>query len=135
MRRLWFVIRRDVSREFRVSANLQEHIPKKLFRLMLVMAYLLKAVVCGLRAIRSEQLGSRVIYQNRECVICNWANSESPTLSADGFYQEYVPRSEIRNIFDLSEILHRFQFGFEFFTGNWMSIHVNRWLYPSMSRF
>lgn len=79
MRRLWFVIRRDVSAEFRVSKNLHESVLVRMCRLVLVMAYLLKAVGCGLRAIRTEQCGSRVIYQNRECVISNWANSKSPT--------------------------------------------------------
>lgn len=86
--------------------------------------YMLKAVRCGLSAIWREQLGSAVVYQGRRCFVSNWAGGESPTLAADGFYEEYVPRAEIRNLFGPRELIHRFVCGFEFYSGNWMSIDI-----------
>lgn len=128
--RMLFVLKRDVLSEWRVSVNLREGVILKLKRLFWVMCYLCVGVMCGLRAIRREQLGSQVVYDGRECVIINWAGSEAPTLSGHEFFQEYVPRAEIRNRFNLREILHRFQFGFEFFTSCHMGSAVNRRLYP-----
>lgn len=124
MRRVLFVIWRDVRGQIRTSRNIGDSRFTFVRRMLWTAFYMLKAFKCGLSAIRREQLGSAVLWQGRKCFICNWAGSDAPTLSASGFYKEYVPRNEIHNLFNLREIAHRFTFGFEFYSGNWMGIDV-----------
>lgn len=91
-----------------------------------------EALICGLRAIGREQLGSQVVFEGRKCFVSNWAGSEHPTLAdGNGFYRQHVPREAIKSVWNLREAWHRFKFGFTHYTWNWMGIDINRRLYPS----
>lgn len=126
-----FVLRRDLfSQHWRCSRNLREGFRLKTLRLFWCFVYFWKAVYQGLNAIRSEQLGSRVIYQGKKLRISNWAGSDFPTLAGDGFYQQNVPRKEIQNVISFREAAHRFLFGFEFYLSYWHGIDVQRKIYP-----
>lgn len=123
------VLKRDVGSQFRCSRNLKETLPKKVARTFWVCVFLCKAFSIGCRAIFRECLGSTVLYKGRRCFISNWSGSDYPTLAADGFYEKFCPRDEIKNVINAREILHRFQFGFSFYTSSWMGIDVNKRLY------
>ena len=125
----WFIVKRDVGSQWRWSKNLEEGVKLKSMRLFWVCIYFCKALILGFKAMRREQLGSEVVYQGRRLQISNWAGSDSPTLAGEDFYQQNVPRSEIKNIRSLREFRHRFKFGFSFYTSNWYSIDVNNRLY------
>ena len=130
--RLLFVLRRDLGAHRAISRNLQEGFWMKMLRLFWCMIYLVKAFWLGLKATRREQLGSQVEYQGKRLAICNWAGSDSPTLFGNGFYQQNVPRSEIKSVMNAREVWHRFNFGFEFYMGNWHQSDVHRRLYRGL---
>lgn len=129
MKHFAFVLKRDLGAHWAISRNCREGLRTKTLRLFWCCVYLVKALACGARAIRREQLGSQVEYQGRLLRISNWACSAYPTLAGDGFYQQNVPRAEIRNVVNAREIWHRFTFGFEFYLAYWHSIDVQRRLY------
>lgn len=124
-----FVLRRDLGAHVNISRNLGEGVGLKFRRLFWCAVYTIKAFWLGFVAMRHEQLGSTVEYQGRRLRISNWANSPHPTLAGKGFYQQNVPRAEIKNIVNVRELYHRFVFGFSFFMGSWHSIYVQRRLY------
>lgn len=121
--------KRDLGSQFAVSRNLKEGLLLKARRVFWAILYALKGIKCGLKAMRSEQLGSSVIYRGRKCFVSNWSGSAKPTLASDGFYEEYCDRSEIKNVRNLREYWHRFCFGVDFYMGSWHGIDVNRKLY------
>jgi len=124
------IIKRDLGAQLRWSNNLDETRTMFIKRMFWAFVYLLKGCWVGLKAIRHEQLGSTVIYKGRICQVSNWAGGDSPTLSASGFYQQYCPRSEIKNVFNLREAAHRFNVIFGWYMGSWHAIRVNKKLYP-----
>lgn len=119
-----------VKHDIAVSRNLGESVPRKALRAVWFFVYLVKAFRCAFNAMRREQLGSRVVYQGRECFISNWSGSGFPTLAGDGFYEQHVPRSEIVNVVNVRELYHRFEFGLSFYLNSWHGIDVNRKMYP-----
>ena len=124
------MFKRDLGSQIAVSRNLEEGASLKCKRLFWASLFVLKGLRTGFRAMRSEQLGSQVVYRGRKCFVTNWADSSAPTLSAEGFYKEYCDRSEIENIRNIREYWHRFSYGVEFYMSNWHGIDVNNRLYP-----
>ena len=123
------VLARDLGGVYRCSVNLHESAWTKTKRLIWTGVYLCKAFGCGLSAMRCEKLGSRVLGDGKLAIISNWAGSDFPTVSADGFYEERVSRDRIRNIRNAAEYWHRFVFGVSFYTSNWMNIDIQSRLY------
>ena len=131
IKRLIFVLRRDLASQVNTSRNLKESIPLKAARWFWVCVHLIKAIRVAFRSMFREQLGSQVIFEGRRCYISNMAQSAAPTLAdGKGFYRQYVPRDEITNVVNAGELMHRFEFGFSFYSGSWLGIDVNRRLYP-----
>ena len=122
-------LRRDIGAQFSVSKNLKEGLTTKARRAFWATLYTLKGFFIALRGIGREHIGSQVIYNGETRYISNNAGSEYPTLSSDGFYQQYVPRSQITSVKNYREIRHRFNFGFSFYMGSWHSIDVNKRIY------
>ena len=128
---LYRSLKRDVSKEWNVSRNRGEPWMQGGARAVLCSWFLCKALLLGVRSLFRECLGSQVIYNDRKCFVSNWAGSEYPTLAAEGFYQQYVPRSDIRNVINLKELWHRFTFGVTFYTGYHMDNDINKRMYPA----
>ena len=98
---------------------------KEIGRLFWSSVYLLKSFKLGLMAMRNEQIGSQVIYKGRKVQICNWAGTSHPTLAdGNGFYEEYVPRDQIQNVCNLSELFHRFNTTRKWYLLCWFRIDV-----------
>lgn len=127
--RILKLLRRDLGAQVRISRNLEESPLTKARRAFWAVVYLGKALTVATRWTRRECLGSRVQCDGRVCVIANWAGSETPTLSAEGYYRRNVPRAEIESVLDLKEIRHRFTAGFDFYLANWYGIDVSRRVY------
>lgn len=125
------IIRRDVGSQIATARNLKEPVSVRMFRYLLTARFLLKAICCGLRSIRKEQLGSKVVLldTNEIGYVSNWAGCEFVNVAAESGYRQNVPRKLIRNKLDVREAWHRFEFGFSFYTGSWMGIDINRVLY------
>ena len=119
------IMRRDVGALFRISRNIGEGRIARCKRCFWGVAYLFKAFATGIGFTLSEQLGSEVRYEGRECFVSNWAGSASPTLAdGHGWYQENCDRSKIVNRRGLREALHRFNVGFGWYMGSWYTIDV-----------
>jgi len=127
---MWKVFKYQVKSQLATSRNLRERWTKKLMRAFWSVVYLLKGFLRAFSFVPRECLGSEVIHEGQKRSVCNWAGSDAPTLSGDGFYRQSVPRSEIQNVRSLAEFCHRFRFGFSFYMQNWHSIDVNKKLYP-----
>lgn len=125
------VLYRDFGSQWRVSHNLRESYAMWFARILWSCVYLMKAAKIAVISMRSEQLGSKVLYEGRQCSISNWAGSASPTLAGENFYLQYADRAKIKNIMSLSELYHRAEFGFSFYMSSWHGIDVNRRLYPN----
>lgn len=119
-------LKRGVMDNVITSRNLSESLGKKIRRTFWATIYMLKALRIAAGSLWREQGLSEVIYQGRRCYISNWANSSAPTLAGKDFYQQNVPRSEIKNVIDVKELVHRFNFGLSSYMGNWYMIDVNR---------
>src|SRR5690606_29012302 len=79
---------------------------------------------------KREHLGSRIIV-NGECgEITNWANSDLPSAVIGGVYCKHVPRDQIKNVVNASELLHRFRGSFSWYMLSWMMIDIHSRLYP-----
>lgn len=119
-----------IKKQVAISRNLKESFGRKFVRAMWCVVFLTKAILCGLRSMRRECLGSAVYHNGKRRFISNWAGTGSPTICGeDDFYQKDVPRSELISERSLSEFLHRFRFGFRFYATNWLGIDVNRRVY------
>lgn len=130
---LYRVLKRDIGKEIAVSRNLGETRLIGSMRAILCAWFVCKAMLLAVRSICHERLGSHVIYQGRKCFISNWAGSEYPTLAdGNGFYQQHVPRAEIRNVINLKELWHRFSSSVEFYTGCHMNNDINNRLYRNL---
>jgi hypothetical protein len=127
-------LKRDLGSQFRQSRNLGEPLSVKCRRAFWAAVYCAKALRCALSAMAREQLGSRVIFNGQECVISNWAGSEAPTISGPCGYLPNVSREHLASVVNVRELLHRFEFGFDFYMGCWHGIDVNRRLYPGYFR-
>lgn len=127
-------LKRDLGAQLAVARNLEEGLIQRCCRYWWATIYLGKAFWIGLSSLRDERLGSRVIYEGRDCFILNWAGSSHPTLAGDGFYEQNVPREKITNVVNISELWHRFESGFSFYMGYWYGIDVNRRVYPEIYR-
>ncbi len=115
----------------RTSRNLSESWAKKCQRCCWCVVYMAKAIKVGLIALPRESLGSRVVYEGRKCFVSNWSGSRSSTISdGNGFYLEHADRSKVKNVVNAPELWHRFSSAFSFYSGSWMSIDVNKRLYP-----
>jgi hypothetical protein len=124
------ILRRDLGQQFRIANNLGESRRTKAARAFWSAFYVLKGLRIGLRSMASESLGSQVIYKGRECTVCNWAGSETPTLCGDaGYYEEFCDRKQIKNVRNLREFRHRFIVGFGHYMSCWHGIDVQRRLY------
>lgn len=123
-------LRRDLGAQVAIARNLNEGFVTRCRRYSWATLYLAKAFWIGLTAMGSERLGSRVIYEGRECYITNWAGDSHPSLAGEGFYKQGVPRSEITNVVNLRELWHRFESGIAFYMGSWHGIDVSRRVYP-----
>lgn len=124
------ILRRDIGSQIAWSRNLNEGGALRLKRFFWASAFLLKGLARAMQAVRHEQIGSQVAYRGRRCFVSNWAGSVNPTLSdGSGWYQQHCDRSEIKNILNASEILHRFTFALGHYMGNWYGIDVNTKLY------
>ena len=112
--------------QIQVSKNINEPWPVKVRRGFWFLVYFFKAVVLGLDGMRSEQLGSKVVFRGKRFVVGNWANSERPTLYGKDRDDriENAPRSEVKNIVDFGELIHRFRMKFSWYATNWLSIEV-----------
>lgn len=132
MKELWRVLKRDVGAQFVVSRNIGEGWRLRALRAFWCVVLLLKAVAIGLRFMCEEQLGSSVIYRGQRCTVSNWAGSRYPNLSTPGGWVEHADRNEIMNVISASELLHRFVFGFSFYTGNWHGIDVHKRMYAHL---
>jgi hypothetical protein len=131
MRDLWRVLKRDVGGVICTSRNIGESRWTFVVRMWLCAWCLLKACRLGVVGMFREQLGSAVTYEGRHCFINNWAGSAFPSLAdGKGFYLEHAERSKVRNRITPKELLHRFVFGFSFYTSNWMGIEINNRLHP-----
>lgn len=119
------------KKQYITSKNLKESNPQKLSRAFWLVIYLVWAVKLGFNALFKECLGSKVIYQGRQHFISNWSNSLNPTLvdCETGEYKKSCPRCQIKNVINLSELIHRFKFGVKFFINNWMEIYINKKVY------
>lgn len=124
------VLRRDLESHIHTSRNLNEGILLKIKRFIWCMVYLVKAFIVAIRGMKYEQLGSSVIYRNKNCFISNWANHSFVTLAGDNFYAEHCARSEIKNVRNMIEFYHRFNVSFSFYMSSWHMIDVNRKIYP-----
>lgn len=125
------VLKRDIGSLFAISRNIGEGKVAKCKRCFWGAVYLCKAVRIGVRSMFSEQLGSRVTYEGRECFVSNWAAGESPTLSdGNGWYQEHCERSKIVNKRGMREAWHRFEVGFGWYMGSWYTIDVQNRVHP-----
>lgn len=123
-------LKRGIGSQFAHSRNLKEGLGKKLSRIFWATLYLFKGLKIAVSQMRRECLGSRVIYEGKKCYVSNWANSDAPTLGGpDRFYEKHCPREKITNVMNLRELYHRFEFGLDFYMGNWYSIDVNKKLY------
>lgn len=128
------IIRRDVGALFRISRNLREGRIAKIKRCLWGVVYLFKGFATGVQFTFSEQLGSEVRFEGRECFVSNWAGSDSPTLSdGNGWYQKGCDRSQIVNKFGIREVRHRFHVGFGWYMGSWYTIDVQEKIYPQSS--
>ena len=124
------ILRRDIGSQFAHSRNLNECGAMRLRRFFWASVFLLKGLKTAMQAIRREQLGSQVVYKGRRCFVSNWAGSARPTLSdGSGYYEQRCDRSEIRNIVNAREILHRFTLALGHYMGSWHGIDVNAKLY------
>ena len=124
------ILRRDIGSQLAHSRNLNECGAMRLRRFFWASVFLLKGLKTARQAIRREQLGSQVVYKGRRCFVSNWAGSARPTLSdGSGYYERRCDRSEIRNIVNAREILHRFTFALGHYMGSWHGIDVNAKLY------
>ena len=131
MKTLWKVLKRDLGAQFNRSRNMNEGLGLKCKRCFWSVAYTLRGVKCGARAMRREQLGSTVRYKGMRCSISNWAGTESPTLCGpNGFYERNAPRCEIVNVITAGELCHRFMMMFGWYMSCWHGINVNQRLYP-----
>jgi hypothetical protein len=121
---------RSLRKQLRISRNLGERLRVTAVRMAIACACIVKGIICGVKAVAKEQLGSQVIFENRKCFVCNWAGHDFPTLSGDGgFYQERCNRELITNVISLREYVHRFKSGYSFYVQNWLDIDVNKVLY------
>ena len=127
-------IKRDLGAQINISRNAGEGAYFKVKRAIYSLRFTIRGVWLGVKAMREEQLGSKVIYQGRECSICNWAGSAHPTLSGDDFYKQGVPRAEITNVVNLQELYHRFDVIFGWYMGSWHAIDVSKKMYPRLHR-
>lgn len=117
-----------IKRQLRISKNQNESTPQKLSRFMWLFIYLIWAVKLGYNSLFKECLGSKVMYQEKEHFVSNWANGLNPNLvdCQTGEYKKACPRCQIKNVINMSELWHRFKFGFNFFVKNWLDIYINR---------
>lgn len=122
-------LKRDVGQQFRISRNLNESHWLKCQRAFWATIYLAKALRLACRSMSIECLGSTVSYEGHKRFVSNWAGGESVTLASDGFYREHCERSKITNVLTVSEIAHRFNFGFSFYLGNWYGIDIQKRIY------
>ena len=118
-----------IGRQICISRNLKEPPSVKVRRAFWALVYFCRAIRCGFSALKREQLGSAVIYRGRKCFVSNWAGSDSPTLSAHGFYEQNCDRTEIKNVRSVREFVNRFKFGMRFYLTSWHDIDVNNRLY------
>lgn len=105
--------------------NLGDTVPQKFWRWFWFSVYLCRAIGTGLRFTRCEQLGSRVLYQGESAVVSNWAGGEVVSLCVGNKYIEHARRKDIQQRVNVSELLHRFRYGFSFYTTNWMQSQIN----------
>lgn len=124
-------IKNIFNEELNISYNLKENNKIKILRIFWTIIYIFKAIKIGIRGIFSEQLGSRVIYEGKILYINNWAASGYPSLSCqkDGIYIKQAERNKIKNIIDIKEIFHRFNFMFNWYAGYWLDIDVSKKIY------
>lgn len=124
------IFRRDIGSQFAWSRNLNECGSLRLRRFFGASVFLLKGLKIAMQAVMREQLGSQVEYRGRRCFVSNWAGSDHPTLSdGSGYYEQHCDRSEIRNVVNAREILHRFTFALGHYMGSWYGSDVNARLY------
>jgi hypothetical protein len=125
------VLKREIFKQVAVSRNIKETWWCFSKRCFWAGVYLLKGVRTGFRSLSSEQLGSRVTYEGRECFVNNWANGDTPSLcDGNGWCQDHCDRSKIVNHRGPKELWHRFTFGFSWYMGNWYGIDVQNSVYP-----
>jgi len=122
-------LRHIIKRQRAFSLTNREGILLALRRVIWCVIYLLKGFLVGFRALKTEQLGSRVIYDGKLMFVSNWANTKAPTLSGNGLYLQDVPRADVRNVLDIREVWHRFLFGLDWYLSYWHDIDVNKRLY------
>ena len=128
--KVWTALVVQFCRQVAIARNLRECVWMRVRRSFWAAFYLHKAFRVAFRAMFHEQLGSRVVFDGMRCSVSNWARSAYPTLSGPDFYKENVPREQIRNVVDASELLHRFRFGFSFYMNSWHCLDVAKRLYP-----
>jgi hypothetical protein len=121
------IYKRDILREWVVARNMGKSFFGKAWRLFVAHMFMFKAFIIGMRGLRHEKLGSKVLYKGRVLHVSNWAGSEHPTLSGKGFYKERCARAEIKNIRSIPEFWHRFWFSFSFYTSSHLRSDVDRW--------
>lgn len=123
-------IRLQFWHQYATGRNLKETLFIRIVRMIVSAFYLAKGVGFGVSSLWREQLGSSVIYDGKQCFISNWAGSDSPTISdGNGLYVEHASRDKIVNAYGLSEMVHRFRFGFSFYMNSWHGIDVDRIIY------
>lgn len=125
------IVKRDVGSQFAISRNLREGYWAKCKRCFWGVVYLFRGLKVAVSSMRTVQLGSRVVYQGRQCFVSNWANCEQMTL-ADGkdWYQEYCDRAEIQPVISVRELYHRFSTGFGWYMSSWYGIDIQSKVNP-----
>jgi len=114
------------------SQNLGESWPRKSCRAFWAVVYLFRAVMVGLRGMRRERLGERVIVDGtREAWICNWAGDPFPNVAGEEYYEQHVDRARIKTVGGLQKYLHRFRVMFDWYAISWHGIAVNKRVYPA----
>ena len=123
-------LRIQVKRQVAFSKTSREGFVAVSKRAFWCFVYLLKAIRLGFSAMKTTQILSKAVYDGRDVVISNWANSNFMTICGDGFYKENVPKSEIRPVISAGELIHRFNFKFDWYLQNWYDIDIHKRLYP-----
>jgi len=126
-------IKMIINKQLNWSYNLKEKNKTKIFRIFWSVIFLLKAIKIGLFGILKEQIGSAVVYNGENYTICNWANSEKPTLCGkNGYYKERADRKDIKNILSIKEIKNRFYYMFNWYVSCWLDIDVDKKIYKKV---
>jgi len=134
--RFWWVLKNIPIIQWENARNLEEPWKLRLLRFFWTFVYCCKAFRVGWNSLWRVQLGSHVLYQGREWCISNWAGHDYSSLvywgqdPAEHEYDRNVSRERFTPVLDLKEFSHRFTSGVEFYVTSWLSIDVNRRLYP-----